>query len=394
MSKYCKYFLEILSHLNNKETDAVASLLHTMQLKYEYRGTDLHIKDEKAGKHFNIVFFYNSIIGKYQFLTPHNKKNLFNCDPHALVAYAVSSKSSSKITVPSTKCSTKIKKRIIVYTDDPVVADSIEKSKEIYNFKAHVMKTDGMQKSVMELYDRGYRFFILGAVITTDFVQWIRDHPDAKFIMPIVSNTVVSTGNLLKMNCSDEYMMSALAKMIAIPTLVVSEDNAHALHRSKLLMDYLPNSKLIMASDPNVSNIIDKAEQTAVFFSVNTEQGIKQLFSNCRVTNPSKIFWASNELQQYNISFNHIINSITIHYPNTDRNSKLFKHMTMEDYLFIDAIYHMSNYIKTGISHIAGITGVCEYDSYGNRLWYSFLKMMRINENWIQNYITEIPPNA
>lgn len=374
MSRYRKYFLELLSVLN--EGKSVDSLLEKIGLKYEKHNeeskklTKLVIKDEKDGKHFNIVYFYNPLLKKYQFLTPNKRKHLYNTDPVSLVAYAITSKKTSEIKIPKFE-KRKIKESIIVFTNQKYV----DRASKIYNIKIKIYDPLTCNPSTLDqLYDKGYRFFVVENA--NGILEWIQEHPEVKFVASnLTDNCSTSVNNLLKFKCIDEYMYTALAKSIDMPCLIVGED--------KDLCSKLPGSINITKEQFLAKEYPEGFN--AVFF----DPSLDQAFFDQVVADENIYYWSYNTL---NVSWKWPIHSIHEYYPNSNRNTKMFAHANMDEYLMVDALYLLSHYIKNGSLKASGLTGVYEFDSYNNRLWYSYVKIVLLEAAWIQNYIVEIPP--
>jgi len=380
MSRYRKHFLELLSSLN--EGKDIDPTLEKLGLKYEKQFKDkklikLNIKDENSvqGKHFNIVYFYNPLLKKYQFLTSNGRKHLFNTDPASLVAYAITNKKTSEITVPEFE-KRKIKETIIVFTNQRYA----ERAGKIYNIKLKSRDPSLCTAETLEqLYSKGYRFFILESnKLEAGVLEWIQTHPEAKFIASNLTDTCyTSVQNLLKFKCIDDYMYTALAKCIDMPCLIVS-------NRNHPLSTKLPGS-VIVTKEQYIAKDYPEAFE-AVFFDALS---IDQEFFDQVEADPNIYYWSDNTV---NLSWAWPIHSIHEYYPNSNRNTEMFAHANMNEYLLVDALYHLNHYIRNGALKATGLTGVCEFDSYNNRLWYSYVKIVLLEAQWVQNYIIEIPP--
>lgn len=381
MSKYRKCLLELLSSLNEGKSKEAQQLIDRVDFKHEVeyengRIVSLIINDERKGYHINIAYVYNRILGKYDIITARKERNLFNCDPWVLIGYAITSRKTHKLSVTPIKGG---KKRIVVMTSDELLRMRLERARNIYNVKAAIINIT----SIMELYEKGYRFFITDAV-DGETLTWLREHPEVKVIMPTtMSNNLTSSRNLLKMNCVNDYMLKVTARLINTPTLFIHENNEISEIRAKNLASLLPGSKVVSLSDD-----IDISPYRSVYLSFDT------IVPDMIEPVAGVTYWASEHLQRNPFMWKVPLHGVSIYYPNTVRNDKMFKHMSMEEYLYVEAMYYMHNYIQNGHCNVGGLTGVCEFDNYGNRLWFSFMKMTLVDGMWTQNYITEIPPNA
>ena len=389
MSGYRKYFLHILSLLNEHRTNEVKDYLNNLSIRYEYvteHGLISHLSindhDQVIGKYYNILFYLNRNLNKYMIATPNPRKNSFNTDPSTLVSYAISSKQTPNIKVPSIDIGGD-KKDIIVFSDMIYTNIIVERAKEIYGFKALLSEDKDVLKSMITFYEQGYRYFIIGRKIEDInlLTEWITSHKDVR-IVDYYTTDINSTNshNILRMNCSTEYMCKAYASCINKPTLFIT-DQEH-LDQANRICELLPGSIVKHMVDENIQDIVNSSTLDSVFMLLSNNK--------CNINCNNKVLWVNEEHHKSKFNNDDPIHSISLYYPPSIRCSKMFKHASMTDYLAVDALYYLDYYIRTGTSLISGLTGLYEFDANGNRLWFSFVKIMHHSGIWVQNYITEI----
>ena len=399
MGKIESLFYQILISLNEHKYNKVRKLAKETHLKYEIIGCDKIISvtfNDHVGSYFyHIAFVLNKETGFYQVIVPDRNNNLFNTIPQLLVDQGVSTVMCQDDTDLTKhyhsdhhkhKQDKDIRGTIVVLMDYDATA-AVERAMSVFHIQAKIVRVNASNivEITEQLIKKGYRYFVGPSFSSNiDLLSGIiHKYPNVKFISPLSTlSNVVSKANLLRLNIDNAQYATVVTNATSkVPFLILAEDDPNAIDLANKIAALAPGSvvAIIHANSMYIDtlNAINaNPTLTNVFFSFSTfGQNYFNAISSI-VFAPTYVFWTNDALQLENFTWNHNIYAFRPGYLPTVLKSLYFGDIGQFDYLYVEALYYFQQYIDNGFRPLAGVTGVIEFDEFGDRIWTSYQYVM------------------
>lgn len=390
MGKIESLFYQILISLNEHKYSKVRKLAKETHLRYEIIGCDkitsVTFRDHVGSYFYHIAFVLNKDTGFYQVIVPDGNNNLFNTIPQLLVDQGVSTLCSDVEEDCSHKHSCKVKNTIVVLMDYDANTAVLE-AMDVFHIKVKVVNVDttNVVDITEKLIKKGYRYFVGPSYSSniTLLAPIIAKYDNVKFVSPLSTlSDVISKSNLLRLNIDNAQYATVVTNATSkVPFLILAENDPNAIDLANKIAALAPGSVVaIINFDTMYTDTINAINAnptlTNVFFSFSYfGQNYFDAISSI-VFSPSYVFWANDALQVETFTWNHNIYAFRPGYLPTVLKNLYFGDIGQFDYLYVEALYYLQEYIDNGYRPLAGVTGVLEFDELGDRIWTSYQYVM------------------